>query len=264
MGDSESEYQVHLPFFEGPLDLLLSLVEQSELDVTEVSLAQVTGQYREYLELLGRLDVEIESSYLLVFAQLLALKSRLLLPVCEPEDDDLLSSAQDPDEDDLLTRLREYQRIKRAAAWLSDREGQSLARYPHPSGLSLPDMPLFSVSKRSLHLAALRCLRPRRPFKEPIGYQKVELSVPERVEEIWSELKTHPGRMPFSQLLSRPGEHKPLVVVTFLALLEMARRGRVSLYQDGVRGELLCELCPEPSVDLGGGPHAVTSSWNLN
>lgn len=245
----DAKYRVQLPFFEGPLDLLLSLVEQSELDITEISLAEVTGQYREYLELLGTLDVEIESSYLVVFAQLLELKSRLLLPVIEPEDDGFGPGMNDePDEDDLVARLREYQRLKRAAAWLAERESQSLARYPHPSGLSEPETPLLSVSRRSLYLAALRILKPRKPFKEPIGYRKVELSVPERVEEIWSHLQGQQRRVTFSELLRREGDRKGLVVVTFLALLEMARRDRVTLYQDNYRSELECELRQAPEV----------------
>ncbi len=243
MEAEDVKYKVQLPFFEGPLDLLLSLVEGSELDITEVSLSQVTGQYREYLELLGNLDVEIESSYLVVFAQLLELKSRLLLPVIEPEDDGMMMGYDDePGEDDLVARLREYQRLKKAANWLADRESQSLARYPHPSGLSEPESPLLNVSRRSLHLAALRILRPRKPFKEPIGYRKVELSVPERVEEIWSHLRGERRRVTFSELLRREGDRKGLVVVTFLALLEMARRDRVILYQDNYRSELECEM----------------------
>ena len=249
MDTEEARYKVQLPFFEGPLDLLLSLVEQSELDITEISLAEVTGQYREYLELLGQLDVEIESSYLVVFAQLLELKSRLLLPVIEPEHDGMGPGYDDePEEDDLVARLREYQRLKRAAMWLAERESQSLARYPHPSGLTEPETPLLSVSRRSLHLAALRILRPRKPFKEPIGYRKVELSVPERVEEIWSHLRGERRRVTFSELLRREGDRKGLVVVTFLALLEMARRDRVTLYQDGYRGELECELREHPEA----------------
>jgi segregation and condensation protein A len=246
----DTKYKVNLPFFEGPLDLLLSLVEQSELDITEISLSEVTGQYREYLELLGDLDIEIESSYLVVFAQLLELKSRLLLPTIEPEDDGMLPGYDDDSvEDDLVARLREYQKLKKAAMWLAERESQSLARYPHPSGLSEPETPLLNVSRRSLYLAALRVLRPRKPFKEPIGYRKVELSVPERVEEIWTHLRGQQRRVTFSELLRREGDRKGLVVVTFLALLEMARRDRVTLYQDNYRSELECEIRESPDLD---------------
>lgn len=249
----QSGYKVQLPFFEGPLDLLLSLVEESELDITEISLAQVTGQYREYLELLGQLDVEIESSYLLVFAQLLELKSRLLLPEPEPDDTHLFGYEVEPDEDDLVARLKEYQRLKRAAGWLGEREGQSLARYPHPSGLSEPETPLLHITLRSLHSAALRCLRPRTPFRDPIDYKKVELSVPDRVEQIWGTLqaahKEGRRRTSFSQLLRAQARTKPLVVVTFLALLEMARRDRIELFQSGYLGEIECEI-----KDLGHPP----------
>lgn len=253
METEDAGYKVQLPFFEGPLDLLLSLVEESELDITEISLAEVTGQYREYLEILGDLDVEIESSYLVVFAQLLEMKSRLLLPEPEPDEDGIFGYQDDYEEDDLVLRLREYQRLKLSAQWLSDREGQSLARYPHPSGLSGPDTPILSVSARSLHIAALRVLKPRKPFKEPIPYAKIELSVPQRVEEIWSTLeenkKRGESRVKFSELMRRSGQRKPLVVVTFLALLEMARRDRVELHQDNFRSELECEIRePKPKT----------------
>jgi segregation and condensation protein A len=245
--DSEQPgYKVQLPFFEGPLDLLLSLVEESELDITEISLSQVTGQYREYLELLGKFDVEIESSYLVVFAQLLELKSRLLLPEPEPDDHHMFGFEVEPDEDDLVYRLKEYQRLKRAAGWLADREGQSLARYPHPSGLSEPETPLLHISLRSLHSAALRCLKPRKPFKESIDYKRIELSVPDRVEEIWTTLqevqRSGGQRTSFSELLRREKKSKPLVVVTFLALLEMARRDRIELFQDGHVAEIQCRI----------------------
>lgn len=249
--ETEGEgYQVQLPFFEGPLDLLLSLVEESELDVTEISLSAVAGQYGEYLEMLGRLDVEIESSYLLVFAQLLELKSRLLLPEIEPDDSMLWGFDEEPDEDDLVVRLREYQRLKRASEWLAEREGQSLARYPHPSGLSEPETPLLHLSLRSLHSAALRCLQPKKPFADVIDYKKIELSVPERVEQIHNLLEQSPGRIRFSQLLSDREASKPLVVVTFLALLEMARRNRIELYQAEYLAEIECELKPiEPVAE---------------
>ena len=237
-------YKVQLPFFEGPLDLLLDLVEEAELDITEISLSDVTGQYQEYLELLGQLDVEIESSYLVVFAQLLELKSRLLLPEPEPDDSHLFGFEIEPDEDDLVTRLREYQRLKKAALWLGEREGQSLARYRHPSGLSEPETPLLHLSLRSLHSAALRCLKEKKPFREPVNYKKIELSVPERVEQIWGELQAAQtrgkARVSFSELLHEKKKNRPLVVVTFLALLEMARRDRIQLYQKGYRSEIEC------------------------
>ena len=239
--ESEADgYKVELPFFQGPLDLLLSLVEESELDITEISLAAVTGQYREYLELLGQLDVEIESSYLLVF------KSRLLLPEPEPDDSHLFGFEEEPDEDDLVARLREYQLLKKAASWLGEREGQSLARYPHPSGLSEPETPLLHTSLRSLHSAALRCLKPRKPFKEQIDYKKIEMSVPDRVEQVWEKLQTARSegrrRTCFSELMRSESNNKPLVVVTFLALLEMARRDRIELFQDGYLSEIECEI----------------------
>ena len=181
------------------------------------------------------------------------LKSRLLLPEPEPDDSHLFGFEVESDEDDLVKRLREYQRLKRSADWLGQREGQSLARYPHPSGLSEPETPLLHLSLRSLHSAALRCLKPRKPFKQPINYKKIELSVPNRVEQIWSRLQNNRDqgqtRTTFSQLLRSEGRERPLVVVTFLALLEMARRDRIEIFQTGHMEEIECELKPHNPID---------------
>ena len=126
MMDSDSDgYKVQLPFFQGPLDLLLNLVEESELDITEISLAEVTGQYREYLELLGQLDVEIESSYLVVFAQLLELKSRLLLPEPEPDDCHLFGFEEEPDEDEAMTRAPSLKRVRGSRTFRRSRVASS-------------------------------------------------------------------------------------------------------------------------------------------
>src|SRR5690242_17717918 len=129
-------WQVHLEQFEGPLDLLLSLVEREKLEITELSLAKVCEQYKAYLQMLQDLDLDLESSYLVVLAQLVELKSKALLPE-EPDlpiYDDVWMDEQPPD-DPLVKKLREYKRIKEAAQALGEREKQALSSFPRPSNV---------------------------------------------------------------------------------------------------------------------------------
>lgn len=233
-------YQVHLPSFEGPLDLLLHLVRDAKLDITEISLAAVAHQYFAYLETMHKLDVEIESSYLVVFAQLLELKSRLLLP--EPEMDDgplpdlFAEEDQENAEPALVDRLEAYALVKEAAEWLAGREASSFARYPRPTGMAPADEPELDLSLAAL-VAAMRRLEasPRAP-RPPAQVEKVALSVPERVKELWAWLVKRPFAR-FRELLgARPT--RPLMVVTFLALLELARRRKVTLRQQETVGEI--------------------------
>lgn len=246
-----SAYRVHLSGFEGPLDLLLHLVRDAQLDLTEISLAAVAQQYFQYLETMHKLDVEIESSYLVVFAQLLELKSRLLLPD-EPEEDEQLfldfgdeeSDAAPRESDPLVDRLAAYALVKDAAAWLAGREASSFARYARPTGMAPPDEPELDVSAEAL-AAAMRRLEssPRAP-RDPVSVEKITLSVPERVRELWNMIVRRPISR-FRELLgARPT--RPLLVVTFLALLELARRRKVSLRQEQTVGEIEVTRREEP------------------
>lgn len=238
-----SAYQVSLAEFEGPLDMLLHLVREARLDITEISLAAVAQQYFVYLEQMHRLDVEIESSYLVVFAQLLELKSRLLLPD-EPEDDGpfMLDFGEDDtegaprDEDPLVDRLAAYALVKEAAEWFRLREASSFARYPRPTGMEYADEPELDVSVDALAQAMRRLEASPRAPRPPASIEKITLSVPERVKEIWGQLV---GR-PFSRFGDLLGEcpSRPMIVVTFLAVLELARRRRVTLRQLETVGEI--------------------------
>ncbi|CAN0186873.1 unnamed protein product, partial [Phaeothamnion confervicola] len=151
-----SHYQVDLPQFEGPLDLLLSLVDKEKLNITEISLASVAQQYQQYLLTLERLNLEVESSYIVVFAQLLEIKSRLLLPPVEEEDgygyEDYSSPAdayEDPEED-LVEQLRMYKLVKEAADWFSMQEAYSFGQYHHPCSQLEPEWLELDVSVEAL------------------------------------------------------------------------------------------------------------------
>lgn len=252
-----THYQVELPQFEGPLDLLLSLVDKEKLDITEISLAQVASQYRSYLETLDRLSLEIESSYIVVFAQLLEIKSRVLLPPVEEADFDGFDptgmgmgmdfDSSDPHED-LVEQLKAYKLIKEAADWLGERETAGLAKYPHPVSVTEPEWLELEVSVEALAAAWIRLDTSLKAPRQAVELRKVEISVPERAQQIfgWLQKKT---RGWFSQLFPQ-APTRPYVVVSFLGLLELVRRNRVRASQVDWNADLELELLSDEPFDL--------------
>jgi len=178
----DTDYTVRLPAFEGPLDLLLHLIERRELDITAISLGTVTDQYLEYVELLEEVEPSTLADFLTVAAQLMLIKSRLLLPQPEPED---VPEEEDPAEA-LARRLEEYRQFKQVAAGLRDRETKGLRAYKR--GGPLPDFPtrplLEGIAPADLAqtLQALLSQRPKvasvnrviRPLRVTIA-EKIEL-----------------------------------------------------------------------------------------
>ena len=253
---ANSEYRVQLKEFEGPLDLLLYLVRKAQLDITEISLATVAQQYFEYLECMQSLNIEIESSYIVVLAQLVELKSRLLLPQgCEEEEpvwdtSDLLdpqaASELEEGSASLVKRLSLYALVKEASDWLGNREELTLARYVRPQGpeadLTLPLE--LQVSLEALASAFQRLNKLGANALRPVKLERVRLSVAERVQQLRQELQ--PGRQyPFLELLG-PEPSRAYLVVTFLALLEMVKEALLALHQvapDRLELELLVP-CP--------------------
>lgn len=242
-------YQVALPEFEGPLDLLLSLVDSEKLDLTEISLAAVSKQYQSYLQALERLDVEIESSYIVVFAQLLELKSKHLLPP-EPSAQDLYHEEFSPADyddsvedapNDLLDQLLAYRMVKEAADWLQVRESRSFAQYTRGSESPEPDTLELDVSLEALTAAWLRMDRKYEAPRRPIELRRVVLSVPDRVKQLWDMLRRQPKTF-FHQMLG--GDlNRAYVIVTFLAVLELVRRSRVRATQTGIEDDI--EISPQ-------------------
>jgi len=256
----QSGYQVHLPGFEGPLDLLLHLVDDEKLPINEVSLASVAHQYQAYLKQLQQLDVEIESSYLLVFSQLLELKSRWLLPP-EPSATDLYEEEFTPDTGydddyesmDLVDQLQAYRWVKEAGDWLMQQEGRSFAQYTRPVAGAECDHPELDVSLEALAAAWLRMDRRYQPPQRPVELKRIVLSVPDRVKQLWDLIRRHP-RAFFQQILA--GDlSRAYVIVTFLAILELVRRSRVRAEQQGIDADI--EITPQASGTAADLPEIV-------
>ena len=234
----EPGYQVALPVFEGPLDLLLHLIERQELDITAISLAQVTNQYLEYLAGASERNPDNLADFLVVAAKLLLIKSRVLLP--QPpappaaEEEDL--------GDDLVRQLVEYKRFKEAARWLHQQDEQGLRSYVRLA--AIPDLErsadLGEVSLDDL-LAAVREVLAVKPAMAPVDQAVAPMSITigEQMDHI--ERRLADGRILRFQDLFEGAAHRLAVIVTLLALLEMIKQLRVQVRQERMFGEILVE-----------------------
>ncbi|MFC2037131.1 segregation and condensation protein A [Chloroflexota bacterium] len=237
MIDTEkAAYQVTLPVFEGPLDLLLHLIEREELDITEVSLAQVTNQYVEYLARLSERDADSLADFLVVAAKLLLIKSRVLLP--QPPTP---SSLQEEDDgEDLVQQLIEYKRFKEVARRLREIEDRGLQSYIRLAAIPRldPTVDLGDITLEDLWEAVREVLAVKPLLPSVNGtVAPVTISISEQMEVI--QRATSGGRpVSFLRLLERASSRLE-IIVTLLALLEMVKQLRVIMSQEGPFGDIV-------------------------
>ena len=238
-------YAVTLPAFEGPLDLLLHLIENQQLDISAISLMAVTNQY---LRTLGQLE-EIEpgalADFLVIASRLLYIKSFSLLPKPRPagEEEDEEASGEA-----LVRQLLEYRRFKELAGHLRGREEQGLRVYvrtaPRPQVERRLDLSNLDIER--LH-AALRRVLQRLPVTPPTPQVKTyAITVAEQVENVRAYVRARTGApVDFVELL---GEQQTRlgVIVTFLAVLELIKQGELALQQEETFGAILLAPTPLP------------------
>jgi segregation and condensation protein A len=229
-------YQVKLTSFEGPLDLLLQLIEKRELDITTISLATVTGQYLEYIGMMDRVEPDILTDFLVIAAKLILIKSQALLPrppaVVEQEEDAGL---------DLVRQLQEYRRFKEMAGLLKERDDQGLHSYIRlaTSGIT-PYVQIEGVVVDDL-LEAMRRVLMILPDEPPAAeLTRRQFSIAEKITLIEEALGR--GRTSFQTLLHEVTTRVE-AIVTFLALLELIKQGRASVAQAATFGEIMIEPC---------------------
>jgi segregation and condensation protein A len=243
----QATYQVQLPAFEGPLDLLLHLIQQHELDITTIALAQVTDQYMAYLAVRKQatLDSPDEqehvsdelAAFLAVAARLLLIKSRALLPRPASEDDDLDDEGQD-----LVEQLRLYRRFKEIAAYLGERDQESMHMFVRAIPVSAqaegwePKLDLSGTTFDDL-TAALYALLQDVPEDAPqLGTLVHTVTIEDKISQIRTILSAQP-QITFGALLN-DAHSRVEIIVTFLALLEMIRHHRVSVRQETLFGPI--------------------------
>ncbi|MBS3783598.1 MAG: segregation/condensation protein A [Anaerolineae bacterium] len=234
-------YKIQLPAFEGPLDLLLRLIEREELDVTTVALARVTDQYLERLAELEQRQPKDLADFLVVAAKLVLIKSAALLPRSprpSPEDD-----VEDVGHD-LVHQLQIYKRFKEIADLLHTREEGGLHTYIRlaPSPRRAPEPDLSQISLQDLLLLAQEALdlAPGPPVGQVVS--PVTVTIEEQIEHIERKL-AQTQHVIFRTLLSQAATRLE-VIVTLLAVLELIKQDRVSVRQDALFGEIVIEKPP--------------------
>jgi segregation and condensation protein A len=227
----ETDYKVKLEIFEGPLDLLLYLIKQDEIDIYEISLERITSQYLEYLQAFKELNIDIAGEFIVMAANLIYLKSRSLLPVDQQPPDE--EAAEDDPRWDLIRQLIEYKKFKEAAAGLHARaleQERIFARTGMTAGTTfLAPLPLGEVGIFQLINAfqtVIKRLEARENLREIFGEH---FTVSEKIDSILQRVSSGVA-LKFSELFADVAGRIE-VVVTFLALLELIRLKQVRVTQ---------------------------------
>ncbi len=225
------DYRVELPVFEGPLDLLLHLIRKHEIDIFDIPIALITDKYLQYLDWMRVLNIDIAAEFLVMAATLAHIKSRMLLPPDESAPAEEGEEEADPRQD-LVRRLLQYQRFKEAAESLRDRtllDRDVFGRGPMTTEPSEePEGPFAEVSVFRLIEALDRVLkRASLHLTQQIIVERI--SVADRIQELADRLVER-QEMTFEELFDDAPD-RAAVVVTFVALLEMARLRMIRLHQ---------------------------------
>ncbi len=223
-------YTVQLSQFEGPLDLLLHLIEESEVDVKDIFVSEITAQYLSYMDQLDELDMDTASEFLTMAATLLYIKSRQLLPRPPREDE----TEEDP-EALLIRQLQEYKAFKEASEKLRSLFDSARGNYVRlPEDVPLPPkaVELDGATMDGLFLAFMEMLQRKKDAPEPIRSQHVN---PDRytVRSQTGRIRTvlhDKNAVTFEELFPQ-GVERLEIIVTFMALLEMISRGEILLRQ---------------------------------
>lgn len=227
-------YQVKLPIFEGPLDLLLHLIRENEIDIYNIPIALITQQYLDYLDCAQKIDLDLTSDFIVMACTLLAIKAKMLLPqsVVEIAEEEM---AVDPREE-LVQRLlayREYQEKAKIFQQLGEKQAQHFAREIDEKKLlqEFPPLnPLGNITWEDLQNAFSRVLCDNEKNMEIVSLAREEITVQKKTAHILDLLQKKPQGISFNRLIART-QTKEEVIVTFLALLELVRLERVSLRQ---------------------------------
>jgi Uncharacterized conserved protein len=233
--------QVELPAFQGPLDLLLTLIQQQKLNIYDIPIARIADQFMDALKQMESMDMEVTSEFLVLSAQLLYIKSRGLLPKLpkiEPGEDE----EEDPRQE-LVERLIAYRTFKQAAHIFETMEkssGRSFYREVNVEDLLAdvePEDPLLGVSFADLWQAFCKVIERAEKGEEIRHVEPDEVAIEMMLTDVLRRVLLHPQGMHFAQLM-RSGSRME-VVVSFLALLELLKSGKIRAEQPAVLSDIM-------------------------
>ena len=232
-------YPVRIEIFEGPLDLLLHLVRREEVAVSEVDIVRITDQFLQYLGTMREINIDVASQFVVMAATLLLLKSRALLPREETPDDEEIED-EDPGVE-MARRLAEYRTYKEAAEILAEAQEARKQIYLRPltadDAVGAGVVPLEDVSVFDMVAAVHEMLR-RAKEPPPHAVEREEITVGERIDQLVGSLGLGGSRPIYFDELVPEGSTRVFIVVTFLAVLEMIRRGELRVAQQQPRGRI--------------------------
>lgn len=225
------EYKIMINEFEGPMDLLLHLIKKSDIDIFDIKIDEITNQYMDYLHAMQEMDLNIASEYLTVAAELIELKSGMLLPKPEMEDDEF---EEDPREN-LIQRLLAYKQYKEVTSDFRMLEEERKKYYTK----EVSDLRDYATDDNEVHIgdvslddltAAIQKFLERKSLDKPLNTKitKKEYSVTVRCQEIKNVLKQK-KKVKFEELFDVYS--KDYVVVTFLSILDLARKQELKIVQ---------------------------------
>ena len=225
------DYKIMINEFEGPMDLLLHLVKISDIDICDISIEEITKQYLDYISAMEELNLDIASEYLIMAAELIEIKSAMLLPKPTIEEDEY---EEDPKEK-LIQRLLEYKKYKEVTGEFKKLEDErkqiytkeisDLSEFRDADSLNMGDVDLNSL------MDAFNKFLARKQLEQPLNTKiaKKEYSVHERSNEIRNVLKNK-KQVKFEELFDK--FTKDYIVVTFLSILALAKRQELIIKQD--------------------------------
>lgn len=243
-------YIINLPVFEGPFDLLYHLIKKQEIDIWSVSIAEITEQYLDYIQLMEEFNLEVASDFLVMAATLLRLKSKLLLPekndYMEEEAEDVILSINSSEE--LIRRVLEYREFKEPVCFLRERAEEQQKIFFRSTGrarvlyITRQETLFFHEDLAAIYFNALerKKARVQRENARPAISMVDEYLLKDKLKNILHKLKQKKEAVYLDALFGtrKIGE----IIITFVAVLELAHRGKIRLWQQRNFGPILIEL----------------------
>ncbi len=242
-------YKIKLPIFEGPFDLLLFLIKKNEIDIYDIPIAEITRQYLEYIEWMQMLDLEIAGEFIEMVATLMLIKTRMLLPAPQSEEEgDLVDPRQA-----LVEQLLEYKRFKEAADHLRVRREHHAREFPRHVKLLRRQFESPAEPERLIEatlydlLTAMKQALDNMPKVTIHHVQTIKVTLEDQVVFILEQLKQREYLL-FQEMIA-PIREKLRLIVTFMALLDLIRLGMIQAQQSVMFGEIRLKPIGEISME---------------
>ena len=242
------EYKVKINEFEGPLDLLLHLIKEAKVEIWDIKIEEIVEQYLRYIEAMKEMNLDVASSYLVMASELIELKSKMLLPRKEEQQE--MEEEIDPREA-LIQRLVEYQKYKEVTKEFKELEEkrkdihtklpESLMEYQEEDMIINSDLHVEDL------MLALKKVLQRKELDKPLktNVTTKEISISERRKSIKNILKER-KKVDFYELFEETT--REYIVVTFLTILEMAKKQELTIRQENNFDHIVCELCEDDAM----------------